>query len=71
MLWSKVDRVDPMIDGEYGRIDDDRPHFDKVCDVRQRDPEIQHMLFLFDAYEGEFWYGLVSQHTSCLREVRA
>ena len=55
MLYSKLDHLDPVVENKKARIDRDRDHFDNVIELRLEDPEIQHLTFLFDSYECEFW----------------
>jgi len=45
----------------HGRLDTDDTHLFKVLKVREADPEIEHLSFLIDAYEPEYWYWEVIQ----------
>ena len=54
LLYRNLDKIDPLVNGQKGRIREDLGHFLQVTEYRDDDRDIQHLKFLFDGYEPEY-----------------
>ena len=62
MLFSKRRFLDPMVDGQIARIDEDRPHFEEVMYFRYWEPEIAAYTFLYETCK---WHSSILCHCTC------